>query len=75
MNFIRFTNTFDKDVYVHAEDIKAASATGGTGSWTEIFLYGPVDHRVFVTQTPAEVIEAVTVALHPRRMVTGTRPA
>jgi hypothetical protein len=61
--FIKLTSTYGQDVYIQPDDVKAAYPDSGAGSWTQVLLYGQADHRVYVRESPFEVIEAVSQAL------------
>jgi hypothetical protein len=66
--FIKLTNTYGLDVYIQPDDVKAVVPESGKGSWTQVYLYGNADHRIYVIEPAFEVIEAVTEALTPAPM-------
>lgn len=64
--FIQLTNTYGLDLYLQPEDVKAVVPDSGKGSWTQVYLYGACDHRIYVKESPADVVMAVQNALIPQ---------
>ena len=63
MSFIKLTNTYGLDLFIQPDDVKAVAPESGSGSWTQVYLYGAADHRIWVKESPQEVLDLVNKEL------------